>query len=109
MRLGCLPVDGDDAVHRVHQRLLVGCRRRLRGIGKAVDRVIGPGRGDGLVLAAQISRHGRHSSVPASSYTGASANGLKDNMPSKSAKARRPELRRKVAGEADRHAWPFPA
>src|SRR5882724_1758633 len=57
VRLGCLPVHGDDVVHRLHQRRPVGVAD-LGGIRKAEDLVVGPPRRDRLVLAAQISRHG---------------------------------------------------
>src|SRR5882757_6883274 len=88
MRLGRFPVDGDDAVHGVHQRLLVG-DRKARCIRKTIDSVVRPGRFDRLILAAQISWHCRTPVTQPELYRRAS-NGLKDNMPSKSAKARRP-------------------
>ena len=87
VRFRRLPIDGDDAVHRIHQRLLVG-GGDVRCIRKTVDRVISPGRFDRPILAAQISRHGRTPAIHRELYRRAS-NGLKDNMPSKSAKPRR--------------------
>ena len=101
MRLGRLPIDGDDAVHRVHQRLLVGSSD-AGCIRKAVDRVASPGRVDRPILAAQISQHGRTPAVHRELYRRAS-NGLKDNMPSKSAKSRRVRSARASVDAAHRH------
>ena len=56
MRLRRLPVDGDDAVHRVHQGLPFALADK-RGVGKTIGGIFGPRRSDGPVLAAQFSQH----------------------------------------------------
>src|SRR5947209_9516097 len=78
VRFSCLPVDGNDAVHGVHYRLLVGLLD-LGGIRETVDAVVGPWRGDSVVLAPWIPRHGTTPALHAELYSRA-GNGLKDNM-----------------------------
>src|SRR4051794_14314335 len=95
VRLGCLPIDGDDAVHGVHHRLLVGWLDP-GGIWKTVDAVVGPRRGDRLVLASWIPQHGTTPPFDLELYSHA-GNGLKDNMPSNSAKSLRTDSRDKLS------------
>src|SRR6476646_7869809 len=94
VRFSCLPVDGDDAVHGVHHRLLVGLLDP-GGIRETVNAVVGPGRGDRFVLASWIPRHGTTPALHVELYS-RGGNGLKDNMPSNSAKSLRSDSREKV-------------
>src|SRR6266568_8437851 len=95
VRFSCLPVNGDDAVHGVHHRLLVDLLDP-GGVRETVNAVVGPGRGDRFVLASWIPRHGATPALHVELYSRV-GNGLKDNMPSNSAKSLRPDPREKVS------------